>query len=194
MNYNIKRFFIRLSNNTKRLWEDLTFDFTSAFREVFWYFPKKVINCIVKVIQFIPLLYRDVDYDYVSLLKLMQYKIKRTRIHIKEHGHIANVDKYCAQMQEAEVLIEREINDEWAEKERKAHDKKWGRAKYVGIKVPGKPYTECRTIRLNIRNDKDKQQEHKEYVVIMNLEMQRKKDNWNRLFKILKGNMRNWWD
>lgn len=194
MNWEIKRLFVRSYKNSKRFWKDFSYDVKSAFKEIFWYFPRNVVRWVVKVVQYAPVLWGDVDYDYSSLLKLMKYKISRIRNHMEEHDALKNSKKYCAQMKEVEELIENELKDEWAEKEREEHDQKWGKSKITTIKVPGKPYAECRFLRLEVRDDKTKKQEHNDYVKIMNLEEQRKKGNWNRLFKILKNNMRNFWD
>jgi hypothetical protein len=193
MNWEFKRLFIRLYSNTKRLFKDLTYDVKEAFKEVFWRFPRNICFWVIKVAQYSRILYQDRDWDYICLLKLMQYKISRMRKNMS-HGYVADNEKYCAQMQEAEELIGKLLEDDWAKAEREAHDTKWGELHIESIPIPNQQASECRFLRLNVRTDKDNKQERKEYNKIMDLEVERKKAAWNRLFYLLKNHMEKWWD
>jgi hypothetical protein len=56
-------------------------------------------------------LWKDEDYDYAFVLRMMQYKLKRTREHILDHDIIVESEEVAAQIQRAENLIELVIGD-----------------------------------------------------------------------------------
>jgi hypothetical protein len=192
--WTFKRLFVRMLENGKPFFGDMFYDIKEILKEVFKYFPRRVFGFVVRVFEYMPILWSDADYDFSHILLMLQYKVKRTRQHIEKHHILANSDKYCKQMKEVEDLLDKVLLDEYAEKEHEAHDLKWGESVFVSIDVPGKPYTESRTVRLNVRTEKDKKQELKEYRAIMDLESKRMSEAWNRLFYILKNNIRHWWD
>lgn len=198
MNYPwiFQRFFKRLAENGKPLIKDFCFDLKEILCVPYW-FSRDVCRFIKRVIEYSSILWKDKDYDYAYILDMIQYKIQRTREHIGHHNLLTNTQKYCNQMLEVEALIEFIRKDEFCEKEREAHDKKWGESVWNSIPCnDGNKFagSEIRTVRLNVRTEKDRINERKEYRKLMNLEIQRSRNAWNRLFRLLNQNMRNWWD
>ena len=187
-----QRFFKRLIENGKPLVRNFCFDLKEILCAPYW-FARDIYRFIKRILEYSPILWKDVDYDYASILDMLQYKIKRTREHIEHHDFITNSQKYCKQMLEVEQLIEKIREDEFCKAEYEAHDKKWGESIHVHIPVPGTDCTEWRTNRLNVRTEKDRINELKEYRKIMHMENQRKQNAWNKLFKLMNQNMRNWW-
>lgn len=189
-----KRIFIRFWDNIKPLCDDLWVDVKDILKETFKHFPRHLYRFVVKMNQYAVILWDDVDYDYASLLDLMQYKISRIRKHISTHKIIADWEKVCKQMQEAEELIKLIREDEWTTAEDAEHDLKWGKAEHCTIPIPGKMCSEWRTQRLNVRTKDDEAQERKEFQNIMKLMVKRREKAWNRLWEIMSKYSRSWWD
>jgi hypothetical protein len=188
------RFFKRLKENIYKLGEEFFDDFYEILKLVFKYFPRDCFRFVVRVIQYSSILYNDTDYDYSSILKMLQYKIKRTRLHIGKHDLIKNAKKYCKQMEEVEQLIEAALEDEFCKKEHEEHDKKWGPLDIKSIKISNEPFYQMRFLRAHAYSTQEQEQERKEHRKIIDLEILRKKNNWKKIWNRLEKNIMFWWD
>ena len=78
------------------------------FRAHYLWFKYGVENCI----KFFPLVWKDRDWDYYFLLKLIQFKLKNMANLHEKYGHCVNKDRYIKQMKTAANLIERITSDD----------------------------------------------------------------------------------
>jgi hypothetical protein len=189
-----KRVFVRIYDNTKSLVEDFMHDLKEIFFAIFKYFPKHLYRFCIKVIQYMPILYKDEDWDYHFLLILIRYKLSRMRKCIKKNNILLHTDKYCNQMKQIEDLIELILEDDFTKEEDRTHELKWGKLQIESIPIPGQLASECRFLHLNVRTKKDEEEERKEHRKIMFLEMRRKKAAWNKLWSLLDKHCGNFWD
>lgn len=65
--------------------------------------PAKVVN----VVSWIPFLWNDYDYDYSTILRLLEYKISRLRKHVEKHRMHTCWAKDAKQMRRAELVCKR---------------------------------------------------------------------------------------
>ncbi len=67
----------------------------------------KLFRFIKRLFAYLPVLWRDEDWDYLYLLRLMQFKIKRMRESIHKYGYGVHGDKMFHRMRVVENLIDR---------------------------------------------------------------------------------------
>lgn len=115
---------------------------------------------------------------------ILKYKLHRTSKHLREHNFIANAQKYAKQIEICEYLIDRLINDEYAELERKKHEEKWGKLLFDGRGIH----------REKAFSEKEECQERDESIAISTLERQRRDRDLDALFSIMRKRIQYWWD
>jgi hypothetical protein len=71
------------------------------------------IDIIRKIIQYIPLLWEDKDWDYTYILILLQYKLARTRRCIVGNEVISDRYRVAKQIRTCELLLDRLIKDDY---------------------------------------------------------------------------------
>lgn len=67
------------------------------------YKVKKFLNKIIKICKYLPILWKDEDWDYEYILALLKYKLKRTRDCISRNQIISNGERrdICIQINQA---------------------------------------------------------------------------------------------
>ena len=101
-------------------------------------FYRPVIR-IKRFIDYAPLIWRDEDYDGAYILKMLKYKIGRTRMHIASHKLFEGYEACVADMSEAETIIDRILEENWLVDEMTAHYEKYSGAGLVGESTHDKP-------------------------------------------------------
>lgn len=138
-----------------------------------WYWtnlPGDIWDFFVRLYDYAPLLWEDRDWDYVFLLRLMQYKLRRMRPVI-ERGMLAHRHQRSIEIHQAEVMLENifdDPDDEWS-----LHHDQWHHNKDI--------------------NDPCPQSEEECHKALM-ASAERTERNWHNLWKHMDENCRGWWD
>lgn len=126
----------------------------------------RLLNNIIRVIQWIPVIWRDADWDYEGLLDIIEYKVRRMRqLHLtKSHGtdwskRVLEMDK----LRHLIALVHDDPDDEW-------------------------------THYYNTHSTDDLNDLPKEKRLALDLSHKREERNWHSLWKYLDNNLRHWWD
>ena len=171
--------------NVGNIWGKLTHPFTETFH---W---------IVKSIQYAIFLRKDFDWDYSYILRLLRFKLKRTRKQILENNLILRADEIAAQIEHAEKLIDKWEEDEFCVELREAHEEKWGklvdRSEPIESDNGIKLYT-WNWSRENATTPELEEQEKKESMEIYEKQDQAKEKNLDELFAHMRRYMQSWWD
>jgi len=154
----------------------------------------KIIKKIKKIIEYIPILLKDEDWDYSSLLTLIQYKVSRMKKCIKENDYIIEeqINNICESIDKtindidnyfnAYELFEKEYGDIYEEL---GLEHKWvkldnGNSRmatvYKNTDVEIKPRHEAK-----IKKHINKQLEYEQNL-------------WNNIWDGIKLNGQKWWD
>jgi hypothetical protein len=136
---------------------------------------RAVVRWAMKVAAYAVFLWDDRDFDEAFILRLLQFKIKRTREHITGHNFIADAPRIARQMRVAESLLNRIQQDSYCEAEWAEHYKKWPHGE--GYDFNNKAPEEMEDVRR-----------------IAALEAKRTERDFDFLFRHLKKYIRNWWD
>lgn len=142
---------------------------------------------------YLPVVWNDRNWDYSSFLDLMEFKLERmAEYHLRYGHHVGNEDD-ARDLRVAAQLCARIRDDDYSKIPLEAHDKKWGENQNVFIPT-NHNITEWRMVRLNVRNDKDREQEREEFLVISkHADIQRQND-LDYLGKMLSEKLLGWWD
>jgi len=169
--------------NLGNIWGKITTPFTNFF----WW--------IIKSIQYSWFLRKDFDWDYVFILLLLQYKLKRTRKRIIKNNILLHSEQVASEIKHAEDLIQNWRDNEWCEDLQKAHDKKWGEQISFKNSDTNKKLTWLlgRT-RENATTQELRAQEIKEQRAISNAMGDAEQKCWNEIFNQIKKYGQNWWD
>lgn len=133
--------------------------------------PMRYIRKIKKVIEWLPLIWRDEDWDFCYLLYLMRYKLQRMSKCIGDVKIISHTEDVVAELAKADVLlrnvIEEDPDDEW-----NLHYNQW----HIGKEMND---------RCNAENEC-----HRDLA----LSAKRSATNWHKLWKHLDKYAQGWWN
>jgi hypothetical protein len=164
----------------------------SDFRESFGWDLLNFFKWVQKSWEYALFLRNDRDYDWTYILKLLEFKLARTRKCI-EQGYHTNAKRDAHNIRVAELLIQRIVKDEYAQKQWNDHDAKWGEleirfGKSDGFSVPLKFHRE------RMITEEDEERESRELIRIYEFEDQLKKYDVEYLFTIMRRHLRTWWE
>lgn len=77
----------------------------------------RIIKDIIRILQWLPVIWRDVDWDYSGLLDIIDYKVRRMRQHHTAHSFGAHWSLRTLEMDELRHLIalqKEDPDDEWS--------------------------------------------------------------------------------
>ena len=169
--------------NIRNIWGHITYPFAKFF------------DRMVKIVQYIPILWKDYDWDHMYFFVLMQYKLKRMRQRILKNNMIVRAEEIAAQIKHAEDLIEKWLNDDFCKEEYEAHEKKWG--EMVDLSTPlddGSGLWEWDMSREKCTTPELKQQESDESMAIHNKCEQERQKCLDDIFNHLRNHVQEWWD
>lgn len=170
--------------NLKRFWNKITRPFYFFFR---W---------AIKSFQYSIFLWNDYDWDKLYIMRLLQYKLKRTRKAISSNNIILRSEEVAAQIKHAECLIQNWIDDDFESQLFEAHNKKWGKTKSFSkeVKVGNKTYHQFEITREKTTTEDLKKQEAKEYREIITKAALAREKNADLLFAHIRKYIDEWWD
>lgn len=139
---------------------------------IYWLnLPHDIWFFIRKMWDYAPILWEDMDCDYIYLLRLMRFKIRRMRDLIGEDDFIAHTEDVVAEMAKADVLlrnvVDEDPDDEWSEH-------------YNQFCIYKKITDPCGNEELHLK--------------ALRLTALRDKRNWLNLWKYLSKHAQGWWD
>lgn len=169
--------------NLGNWWGKLTHPFTRTYH---W---------LVKSIQYSIFLWSDFDWDYSYILKLLQYKIRRTRERIVDNDLVMSVDLYAAQMKHAEALIDRYFDDNFCEELYTAHEEKWGKSKMEFTPVPNSNGLSTMDMRYpKATTEEETDQADKERIEIYQKHEEERQKCLDEIFSHIRKHIELWWE
>jgi hypothetical protein len=167
----------------RKIWFTDTFYYSwySPLHNFFWW--------VVKSCQYAIVLWDDFDWDWKYILRLLKYKLERTKIRIVENNIIEGTDEIAREIDEVIELIRKIDKNEFAEEMYDAFEKKWGHYDFS-----------CKTShgmlaqRANVKNEQDAQACSDDFKAYSDQYEKERTECWNKIFEKLRDNMQNWWD
>lgn len=100
------------------------FKYSNGFNPIRW--VDRGLYRIGHVLSWLPILWRDADWDYQFLYITLRYKLHRMRMHHEKDRVIADWKKVAGQIKVAEQCLDRLIKDAYVDKDFARHVKKYG--------------------------------------------------------------------
>lgn len=134
----------------------------------------------------------DFDFDYAYIVRLLAYKLQRTRKSL-EAGYNANKSVLSKQIKEVESLLLKVDEYDYEENEMAAFNKKYGKPKMVECKLPG--IGGGRGIEFIYDNGKPATAAmNRQRLAAHNRAFAKKKADLRKAFALMEENIWQWWD
>jgi len=154
-----------------------------------------ITNGIKNLWKWLPIVWKDRDWDHYYLYKLLNFKFKNMEYLHRNYSNLKNGDIIAHQLKVVKLLTQRLIEDNYIEKIWNNHDKKWGEIKFNYEATP--IYKNCVEVflkRENIKTEEDVKQERKEFRRMTDQEIMLRNQDREYLFKLMNKNIEGWWD
>ena len=148
--------------------------------------PVHFCHNVMRVISWLPFLWDDRDFDNAYLWRTMRYKISRMREHISEHRIHEGWEQTVGEMEVAEYILTRLIEDKYCEKEWDEYHKKYPRW-FDSLKESDEPG-------VRVAMSDCSEERHAEASRIFGLEENAKQYDSELIGQWLHRHWRGWWD
>ena len=154
----------------------------------------RFIKRVIKILCWIPILWKDHDWDHHYMFKILHYKLSRMEKSIR-NGYAANSDKTADEIKTAKLLLDRICNKDYISNAMVGHEERWGKCR-MGF-GPTNPVTRTsRMLWVYERNltDAEKARERKEFMMLGRHSEYMEKQDVEYLFKFMSKHYKKWWD
>ena len=140
-------------------------------------------------------LQKNYDWDYIYIIDLLRYKIKRVRKYIRKHDIIErqSLDKIVSQMTETEKLLERIISNDYIADIEKEFVQKFGGKIRLKTKFKKNHVLKIEHDYSEI-NENQIEEAKKEFEQILEKEFELRKADLKKAFELITENIWGWWD
>lgn len=135
----------------------------------------------------------DRDWDFTHILRLLRYKLGRTRKEIVGNKIVADSKEIGQQIKEVEILLKRVIENNYEKEIFKDFHKKYGQLKWKFIKEKGESYTRVTTYYTKETPENLKQLK-KERMALNKKCLDQKHADLKKAFDLMHKNIWGWWD
>jgi hypothetical protein len=147
-----------------------------------------------KVREYAKILREDEDWDWAFIVRLLQYKLKRTRLCIESNMIVASSKKIAKQIRQVEDLFEAVLEDRYYNEIGKEFRKKHGGGKFIY----GKPDPSTKSVSVSVQfrgeTKKNRDKIHGEFHRLRRKADERLERDLKRAFSLMAKNIRGWWD
>lgn len=167
-----------------------------SFFEILWQPFGILISNISRIITYIPLLWKDRDWDHGYFLDMLAFKLSRIEKAL-ESGVAVHHPHVMRDLRTMIALLDRIREDNYNEVVFKDHNAKWGELKFTfGEKQVTKDgyFTTSCVSRPNIKSKEDEVTERSEAQRLYKKEIALKQRDLDLLFKLLRKRIESMWD
>lgn len=137
----------------------------------------RIYNRIRTVLQWLPLIWEDRQWDWTYLLRVMQFKMRLMRRYHERWRRHSDVEYTIHRLRTCELLIERLLNDDYCTQDYAIYFQKYP-SRWRGGGEPRVP----------------NQEERRMFREIMDREVRMRQQDEEALFRLMRKHYRRWWD
>lgn len=147
-------------------------------------------NCII----WFPVIWNDRPWDHYFLYKILHKKLYRMEKFFRKGGVSKSSEKEAKKMKLCVLLLKRLLENHYEENAEIFFRKKWGEAQLKCTPTSDKKYVEIDFVYETVHNDKEKEQNRKEFLRYMQHADDMRKQDIDLLFQTIAKNIQGWWD
>lgn len=156
---------------------------------------RDICTSIYYVFKWLPVIWKDRQWDYVFLLIILRHKLKMMRDFFNKDAMYVGAEKDAKDMDLCIKLVNRLINDDYLINVFKHHEKKWGELQMKSVPYEEDPRLHKLEFSVpNVKTESDDKKERIQRNFLHNLEEKQKKQDLELLTKLLNKHLFKWWD
>ncbi len=136
-----------------------------------------------RVMQYLPVIWRNEDWDYAWIYRLMAYKLERVEKCLANDKLHENAERYARQVRVCRILLERLEKDEYCEKELEEYYQRWGKAEFLNNAL----------VKSKVVTEQDRLESAEEIRRIFTKEEERRTRDLDTFWLVFKKYHRHWW-
>lgn len=156
---------------------------------------REFFRSISRVVAWLPILWKDRDWDYYYLEQILKFKLRRMADCIESNALIVGYSRVVKQIRYAVYLIDRVQQDVDQTKEFGKFQEKWGKPEYSFKPSPrGKGYSQLVTTYPKGTTPELHGQADSDYIQMMRRVADKEEELHERLYNHIRKYVRGWWD
>jgi len=164
------------------------------FKKFYDFFRYKIPYGTKNLIRWFPTIWNDRNYDQYFIYVVLRKKLQLTEDCLRNGCHLY-AEKTADQVKICSHILDRLIKDEYHLHAFKRHDEIWGEADFKFEKIEDRPgFSSLHITHENVKNDKDKEQERKDFKGAVKKEQDLRSQDLDLLFKLMRKHIQGWWD
>ena len=88
-------------------------DTIDTILETIYHKPRRVYESIKRVVAWLPIIWKDRDWDYSWLLHIIRYKLQRMEDSMRKHSHHSSAERSANEIRTTKLTLDRLINDDY---------------------------------------------------------------------------------
>lgn len=164
---------------------------------MFSYIENKYYNIksgIKQLYLWIPIIWKDRDYDHSFIYKILKFKIENTRKLNQKNKRYIGVEKEIYFMWVCENLLDRLIKDDYFDSFYDIYQNKWGKSNFDSIYREHSDDYELKITNNNIISEEDRKLAKNDYRRYRDMSVRNRNNDKKYLYHILEKRLDNWWD
>ena len=149
---------------------------------------------LINIIQWMPIVWNDRDWDQWYLLKLLEFKLLKMEKLFRRYGNHTGSDKQAKQLKKCAEIFKRLYEENYSEEAFKKHDEKWGEIEVEFIDTDNPEFHEIVMNRENMITDEDKVKQRHESNICMQNSYKAQGNDLKEVFAMMRDNILGWWD
>lgn len=135
----------------------------------------------------------DADYDWHFIIRMLRYKLERTRDHLRNHNIVVNSERYARQIQKVVDLLLRIEAEPYFEELHKPFWKKYGKPRMIYGKADERGSVPV-TVRYAKETARNRKQIGRELKRLSALEHRMRARDLHKAFQLMEKYIWYWWD
>ena len=172
------------------LWKEITY-FVQRLFSFDW-----IVNFYVgvrNIIRWIPILYKDRDWDYYYLLSVMRFKMCNINNYLKKHQSFEGVEVEIERIDRVVAALDRLINDQYDDQCLESVYKKYGE-RTMYIKKIDDEHSQLDFLYENVKTEQQAADYNREFKQALEQAEVMRKNDAKIVFRTIEKYGRNWWD
>jgi hypothetical protein len=176
---------------TKKVYNFLKYHLANKISDIYY----SLKNGPKHVFEWLPVVWNDRHWDQYYIYKILRHKLYLQEKFIRHRGCHVNNERDADQIKRCIMILDRLLEDNYIMNATKYHDKKWGENEWIFTPIEGdEELSKLDIVYENAKTQKEKDQQHKEYMRCNTHSRNMREQDLDYLFKYMRKHIEGWWD